>query len=369
MQRVLICSHSRITGRSHARRAAVRWVPYICRSNAVLFTLSGNIPEGRERAFVREREDSFAGQSHRRVCDRWMATFPRGATAEQMAVVIRTFIDKLSALRVPEAPDGPLRPPAFPWLAAVHALGRDADNPHCHIILLDEDVASRIDEQPHTGKTAIGLSEMGSTERLRAAWADAVNATFGDAGGMVSPRSYKRLAKDARVAGDVELAAYYEACDAVKAVHIGPAAAAAVRAKREVTAAHLRESAERYRQGYFARAANRAAARPVTDDGGVDVMPQQSVRPTTPTANARGIPAPAAKGGEPQPLVSLNKPVAARLPETSLDRLVRLHREGKLVIQPPAPDKPKVKSYEEQAREAKERRARDNEWARERERD
>jgi hypothetical protein len=369
MQRVLICSHSRITGRSHTRRAAVRWVIYICRSNAVLFTLSGNIPEGRERAFVREREDSFAGQSHRRVCDRWMATFPRGATAEQMAAAIRTFIDRLSSLRVPEASEGPPRRPTFPWLAAVHALGRDADNPHCHIILLDEDVASRIDGQPHTGKTAIGLSDIGSTERLRAAWADAVNATFGDAGGMVSPRSYKRLAKDARVAGDVELADYYEACDAVKAVHLGPAAAAAVRAKREVTAAHLRESAERYRQGYFARAGDHAAAHPSTDSGAADVMPRQFIRPTTPTASARGIAAPAARGGEPQPLVTLTKPAAARLPETSFDRLVRLRREGKLVIQPPSPEKPKVKSYEEQAREAKERKARDNQWARERERD
>jgi hypothetical protein len=143
------------------------------------------------------------------------------------------------------------QPVRFPWLAAVHALGRDAANPHVHIILVDEDVSTREGGEPHTGRTAVGFSDMGSTERLRHAWAECISEVFGATGSTVSARSYKRLAEDARRAGDDELASYYEACDAMKALHIGPAAAAAVRARREVRAEHLRTSAERYRQSYF----------------------------------------------------------------------------------------------------------------------
>lgn len=176
-----------------------------------------------------------------------MGTLPLGGVRpEDAAHVVVAFTERLSRLH-----DGVV-PRRFPWTAAVHALGRDAFAPHIHLGVIDED----IDEQAggaHTGPRAIGLSELGTTELLRQAWADSLNDVFAGTGDLVSAKSWKRLAAAAAAAGDKELAAYYAGCDAIKALHIGPAIAAAVRDGRPIFSERFRASAERYRQSYTQR--------------------------------------------------------------------------------------------------------------------
>lgn len=61
-----------------------------------------------------------------------------------------------------------------PWLAAIHDKGKDEANPHCHLVIHDRD--------PETGKRVIGMSENGSTERLRSLWEDHTNQALTSAG-------------------------------------------------------------------------------------------------------------------------------------------------------------------------------------------
>gem|GEM_PF-5346071 len=254
MTRPVTLSHSRITARTHAPRAASRWIAYIQRSNACLATFSAHLEEGGERRFVFDREAALSRQPHRRIVDRVMGTFVAGTTPEEAAAVVERFVGSLARLRATAADPAPRR---FPFVACVHALGRDAGNPHAHFAFVDEDIDTRVGGEPHTGRTAVGFADIGSTERLREAWADAINAVYGSGETLVSAVSYRRLAARAEAAGDAELAAYYRACDAAKAVHLGPAMAAAVRAGRPVFEPRYRASAAAYRASYEARVLGR----------------------------------------------------------------------------------------------------------------
>jgi hypothetical protein len=61
-----------------------------------------------------------------------------------------------------------------PWLAAFHDKGKDAQNPHCHLVIRDRD--------PKTGERVIGTSEIGSTARLRESWEKYANEALQRAG-------------------------------------------------------------------------------------------------------------------------------------------------------------------------------------------
>lgn len=270
--KVVVCCHSTISARSHRPGAAVRWLDYTRRSDACLLWQSGGIEPDRERRFVAARERQMARQ-YRRVIDRFMGVLPRGLPVEKMVAIVDGFIARLGCLRGKKG--GSDRVARFPWVASFHLLGRDADNPHVHITLIDENIDRREDGREHSGPTAIGLSDHKSTEALRQAWADAINDVIAPGGEAVKVRaeSYRRLAREARRAGELELAAYYDGCDEAKRLHVGPAVAAAVRERRAVLAAHLRASAAAYGADYFARQAV-PGARPASDDTAASTQPK-----------------------------------------------------------------------------------------------
>lgn len=88
-----------------------------------------------------------------------------------------------------------------PWLAAIH---RDhPENPHAHIVVRDKD--------PETGKRVAGLSEKGSTDRLREAWERHANLALERAG--VEARIDRRSLKEQGV-------------DREPTIHVGPTALA-----------------------------------------------------------------------------------------------------------------------------------------------
>jgi len=110
-------------------------------------------------AFLKTAEDN--DRKNARVVDKIMLALPRELDAEQRAALVRHYAEVITQGRAS-------------WLAAFHDRGKDADNPHCHLIIRDRDVT--------TGKRVAGLSEKGSTERLRTLWEECANNALAEAG-------------------------------------------------------------------------------------------------------------------------------------------------------------------------------------------
>ena len=110
-------------------------------------------------AFMRAQEDG--DRKNARVIDKVMLALPRELSSGQRAALVRAFAEEVTAGRAP-------------WLAAFHDRDKDAQNPHCHLIIRDRD--------PATGKRVIGMSEVGSTDKLRQLWEAHANRALDEAG-------------------------------------------------------------------------------------------------------------------------------------------------------------------------------------------
>lgn len=128
---------------------AAAHVRYITRRSAMSRLDGGRIPAkaGDAIAFLNAAET--CDRKNARVIDKLMLALPRELNAEQRAELVRGFAEAITAGRAG-------------WLAAFHDKGKDAENPHCHLVVRDRDAV--------TGKRVFGTSEAGSTERLRVLW-------------------------------------------------------------------------------------------------------------------------------------------------------------------------------------------------------
>lgn len=108
---------------------------------------------------------SYAERTDRRnarVCDRVMIALP---------VELRHREERVGAIRAfCEAVSGGL----IPYVAGVHDMAGDADNPHAHCIFRDRSFAN--------GRPVRGLRELGSTEWIREEWERAANDALYAAG-------------------------------------------------------------------------------------------------------------------------------------------------------------------------------------------
>jgi len=93
--------------------------------------------------------------------DKIMLALPIELDADQRLALLRDFAGQVTQGRAP-------------WLAAIHDQGKDAQNPHAHLVVRDKD--------PVTGRRVVGLSEKGSTQRLRELWEATANAHLERAG-------------------------------------------------------------------------------------------------------------------------------------------------------------------------------------------
>lgn len=139
---------------------------YITRTGACREVLGSNMPiptagerGGEARAWLDEQEN--ADRKNARVIDKVTIALPRELDASQRIELVRAFAVEVTQGRVP-------------WLAAVHDQGKDAENPHAHVVLRDRDLA--------TGKMALRMSQSGSTEMLRETWERVCNAALERAG-------------------------------------------------------------------------------------------------------------------------------------------------------------------------------------------
>lgn len=142
--------HSSIGKGTQARTyTAAAHLRYITREKAASLVAAARLPGGPAKAgaFMVAHEDRL--RSNGRVADKLMIALPRELDAGERHALVRDFAEEVTDGRAT-------------WIAAFHDKGKDARNPHCHLILIDRDV--------ETGRRVFGTSERGSTERLRALW-------------------------------------------------------------------------------------------------------------------------------------------------------------------------------------------------------
>lgn len=161
-------SHSSIGRSTHAPGTAGAHIGYITRRGAHAEVVAERMPSDPKQARAWMDQVEAQERKNGRVCDKVMVALPRELSAEQQTALVRTFAEEVTQGRAS-------------WIAAIHR--DDTGNPHAHVVIRDKD--------PETGKRVAGLSEKGSTERLRLAWETAANAALLSKGVQIDRRSLK----------------------------------------------------------------------------------------------------------------------------------------------------------------------------------
>ena len=150
--------HLRSIGKTtHAPRTAGAHIRYITRPEARADLLAERMPI--ERHAVRRWLDREEQQDRKnaRVIDKLTVALPRELNPLQRRGLVMAFAERVTQGRAA-------------WFAAIHQSGRDAHNPHAHIVIRDRD--------PETGKRVALLSEKGACRKIRLLWEQAVNAAL-----------------------------------------------------------------------------------------------------------------------------------------------------------------------------------------------
>lgn len=166
------CNLASIGRTTHAAGTAGAHVRYIAREDASPTLLYEHMPEDpvRARAWMdaQERND----RKNARVIDKVRIALPRELSPEQRSELVRAYATELTGGRVP-------------WMAALHQSGKDAANPHVHLILRDRDIT--------TGKRVMRLSDSArereaaglppkAVDHVRERWEAVCNAALERAG-------------------------------------------------------------------------------------------------------------------------------------------------------------------------------------------
>lgn len=147
--------HSSI-GKSTQKKpfTAAAHLRYVTRPSACSRTAGARVPEKFRQLTAWIKEAEISDRKNARIFDKVMLALPRELDGEQRAELVRAYAEAVTQGQAP-------------YFAAFHDMGKDAENPHCHLVIRDR--------HPDTGKRVIGLSEAGSTDRLREAWELACN--------------------------------------------------------------------------------------------------------------------------------------------------------------------------------------------------
>lgn len=182
------CNHGFVGKSGHAAGTAGAHVRYITRPSAEAHILAARMPASRNQARAWLQEQEHSSRKNERMIDKIMGALPRELSREQQNQLVRDYAERMTQGRAP-------------WFAAIHRKGKDADNPHMHLVIRDRD--------PQTGKKVAQLSSKGSTHRVRLAWEQDVNEALKKAG--LSERVDRRSLKA-------------QGIDRTPTVHIGPKA-------------------------------------------------------------------------------------------------------------------------------------------------
>jgi hypothetical protein len=153
--------HSWIGRSTHAARTAGAHIRYITRVEAATCITARHMPADRHKARAWLDKQENEDRKNARVIDKVMVALPIELSHRQRVQLVEAFAETMTCGRAP-------------WFAAIHDAGKDASNPHAHLVLRDRDVA--------TGRRVMELSEMDGTDRLRSAWERAANQALARAG-------------------------------------------------------------------------------------------------------------------------------------------------------------------------------------------
>ena len=142
-------NHSAIGKMTHAAGTSGAHVRYITRTQAQPDIVAHLIPADRNAARAWMLEHEGASRKNARVCDKLILALPVELDAKQRRALLQDYADQVTGGQAP-------------YFAAIHAAGKDAKNPHAHLIL--------VDRNPTTGKRVMLTTERGSTERFRETW-------------------------------------------------------------------------------------------------------------------------------------------------------------------------------------------------------
>lgn len=148
------CNHKAIGRSTHKPFTAAAHINYITRPSVLTEMMASHMPADRHEAVNWIKRQELEDRKNARVIDKLMIALPEELTPQQRSALIRDFCQQLTQDRCP-------------WYAAIHAEGKDAKNPHAHIVIRDRDIK--------TGKRALNMSEKGSTEHVRQLWEQTCN--------------------------------------------------------------------------------------------------------------------------------------------------------------------------------------------------
>lgn len=105
---------------------AAAHLKYITRKAAVTHVLAERMPETRRQTIAWLRREERDDRKNARVIEKLVVALPRELSPVHQHALVKAFAEALTQGRAS-------------WLAAFHTKGKDAKNPHCHIILRDRD--------------------------------------------------------------------------------------------------------------------------------------------------------------------------------------------------------------------------------------
>jgi len=185
---------------THAAGTAGAHLLYIARPDAQAELASHHMPTDPNAARAWMNRAEMSDRKNARVADKVRLALPRELTPEQRMKLVQDFAQDLTGGRVA-------------WFAGIHAQGKDAHNPHCHMVIRDRDIETgkrvlRLSDSPRDRAKA-GL-EPKAVEWVRAKWEEHAN------------RALEAAGHDARIDRRTLEA---QGIDRAPTIHIGPQAA------------------------------------------------------------------------------------------------------------------------------------------------
>jgi len=165
-------NHRTIGRATHEPGAAAAHLKYITRPRAASEVIAEHMPADTAPAMRWMDAEEQASRKNARLIDKVLVALPRELDAIERAELVEAFASEVTKGRVP-------------WVAAIHDMGKDAQNPHAHFAFRDKDIETgkrvlRLSDNERDRKKA-GLEPNG-TEWLRQTWERCANEALERAG-------------------------------------------------------------------------------------------------------------------------------------------------------------------------------------------
>lgn len=155
---------------------AAAHLKYITRKAAVTHVMAARMPSVRRQAIAWLKCEERDDRKNARIIDKIVVALPRELTVAQWRELVAQFAEQLTQGRAA-------------WFAAFHTKGKDAGNPHCHLVLRDRDhvTGRRVMFLSAGQKEAAARRQQGKSApttllAVRALWAERANAALAAAG-------------------------------------------------------------------------------------------------------------------------------------------------------------------------------------------